>query len=134
MRWKPGALLQKTHSNVEDVHSDTTHFLFGADTLLGSPLEGGNTGILDLVQVLHTLGDVDHQVGTGRIGTKTPDLPSISDIPPELVSHDPSTRLEIVAGADLAALDSEGELLLDGLGLEIQAVVLVLGLGQGNDG
>jgi len=83
---------------------------------------------------LHTLGDIDHQVGTSGIGTETPDLPGIGDIPSILVSQDPSTGLEIVTGVDLAVFDGKSELLIEGLGLEIQAVVLVLGLGQCDDG
>ena len=126
--------LRKTHSNIKDIYPNTTHFLLSADTLLGSPLEGGDTRILDFVQVLHTLGDIDQQIGTSSIGTETPDLPSIGNIPPVLVGHKPSTSLEIVTGIDLAVLNSEGELVLEGQGLEVQTVVLVLGLGQGNDG
>lgn len=51
-----------------------------------------------------------------------------------LVSHEPSTSLEIVTGTDLAVLNGEGEFFIEGLGLEIQTVMLVLGLGQGDDG
>jgi len=125
---KAGSILKETHSNIKDVNSDTTHVLFSADTLLGSPLEGGDTRILDFVQVLHTLGDIDQQIGTGRIGAETPDLPCVGDVPSELISHDPSASLEIVTGADLATLNGGGEIFFDRLGLEIQTVVLVLGL------
>ena len=126
--------LRETHSNINDVDSDAAHVLFSTDTLLGGPLEGSDTRILDFVQVLYTLGDVNQQIGTSSIGTETPDLPGVGNIPSVLVSHNPSTSLEIVTGTDFAALDSIGKLLLDGLGLEVQAVVLILGLGQGNDG
>jgi len=119
----------ETHGNIEDINSDTTHVLLGADTLLGSPLEGGDTRILDFVQVLYTLGDIDHKVGTSCIGTETPDFPGVGNIPSILVSHNPGTSLEIVAGINLAVLNSEGEFLIKGLGLEIQTVVLVLGFG-----
>ena len=83
---------------------------------------------------MHTLGDIDQQIGTGGIGAETPDLPGVGDIPSELISHDPSASLEIVTGADFATLNGTRKLFFDGLGLEIQTVVLVLGLGQGNDG
>jgi len=83
---------------------------------------------------LHTLGNIDQQVGTRGIGPETPDLPGIGNIPSVLVSHDPCTSLEIVTGIDLAILDSDGEFLIEWLGFEIETVVLVLGLGQGNDG
>ena len=83
---------------------------------------------------MHALGDIDQQVGTGGIGTETPDLPCIGNIPSVLISHNPSASLEIVTGANLALLDSFGELLIDRQGFEIQTVVLVLGFGKGNDG
>ena len=52
-----------------------------------------------------------HRIGTGGIGTETLDLPGrVGDIPSVLISHDPSTSLEIVTGVVLAVLDSEGEL------------------------
>ena len=128
------ALPHGTHGNIEDINSDTTHVLFSADTLLGSPLEGGDTRILNFVQVLHTLGDINHQVGTSCIGAETPDLPGVGNIPSVLVSHNPCTSLEIVTGINLAVFNSEGEFLIEGQGLEIQTVVLVLGFRQGNDG
>ena len=124
----------KAYSDIKDVDSDTSHVLLGANTLPCSPLEGGDARILDFVQVLHPLGDIDQQIRAGGIGTETPDLPGIGDIPSELISHNPSTSLEIVTGADLAVLDGEGEFLFDGQGFQIQTIVLVLGLGEGDYG
>ena len=48
-----------TYKDIEEVEPDTPHILFGADTLLSCPLEGSNAGILDLVKVLHTFGNVN---------------------------------------------------------------------------
>ena len=42
---------------------NTAHVLLAHDTLLGGPLEGGNTRVLDLIQVLHSLGHIRQQVG-----------------------------------------------------------------------
>ena len=117
--------LRETRSNIKDIDLDATHALFSTDTLLGGPLEGGDTRILDLVQVLHTLGDVNQQIGTSSIRTKTPDLPGVGNIPSVLVSHNPSsTSLKIVMGTDFAALDSISEVLPGGQG---KAIVLILG-------
>lgn len=124
----------ETYSDIEDVEANTTHVLLTADTLLGRPLEGSNTRILDFVEVLHTLGDIDEQVGAGGVGTEAPNLPGVSDVPAELVSEETSTELVIVTSVDLAVLDGEGELLIDGHGLDVETVVLVLGLGQSDDG
>ena len=115
-----------THRNIEDVHTDTTHVLLSADTLLGRPLEGSNTRILDFVQVLNTLGDINNHVGTSGVGTETPDLPRVRNIPSELVGKDTRTKLEIVTSADLTTLDGLGQFFVDGQGLDVETIVLVL--------
>ena len=126
--------MRKNHAyrNIEDVEADTAHVLLSADTLLRCPLEGSDAGVLDLVEVLHTLRDIDEQVRAGRVGTEAPNLTGVRDIPAELVRENASTSLEIVAGVDLAGLDGERELLLDGHGLDVETVVLVLRLRQGD--
>ena len=63
------AALESRCAHLEDA---ATHILLGHDALLGGPLEGGNAGVLDLVQVLHALGDVRQQVGARRVGAKAP--------------------------------------------------------------
>lgn len=119
-------------SNIKDVEADGAHGLLSNGTLTGGPLETGDNGILDFVEVLDGLGLVNQQVGTGGVGTETPNLTGIGDIPAVLVSKDTGTSLEIVTGADLAGLDGEGDLLVKGLGSQVQTVVLVGGLGQGS--
>lgn len=119
--------------NIEDVEADGSHGLLSDGTLTTGPLETGNNGILDFVEVLNGLGLVDQQVGTGAVRTEGPDLSGIGDIPTEVVGEDTGTSLEIVTGADLASLDGERELLIDGLGNHVQTVVLVGRLGQGSD-
>ena len=119
--------------NIEDVEADGAHGLLGNGTLAGGPLETGDDGILDFVEVLDGLGLVDEQVGTGGVGAEGPDLTGVGDIPAEVVGEDTGTSLEIVTRADLAALDGSGELLLHGLGNHVETVVLVGRLGQGSD-
>lgn len=119
--------------NIEDVESGGSQGLLSDGTLTGGPLETGHNGILDFVEVLDGLGLVDQQVGAGTVGTEGPDLSGVGDIPTEVVGEDTGTGLEIVTGADLAALNGERELLIDGLGNHVQTVVLVGRLGQGSD-
>jgi hypothetical protein len=91
--------------NIHDVESARTHWLFGDWSFTGSPLETGDDGILDFVQVLNGLSLVNQQVGTVSIWAETPDLTGIGDIPAEVVSQDTGTSLEIVTGANSAGLD-----------------------------
>lgn len=118
--------------DIEDVEADGTQRLLGNGTLTGSPLETRDERVLDFVEVLDGLGLVNQQVGTGGVGTETPDLAGVGDIPAVLVGHETGTSLEVVTGGDLASLDGERELLAHGGGGQVQTVVLVGRLGQGS--
>lgn len=117
--------------NIHDVESNTSQVLLGASSLLGSPLETGDTRVLDFVQVLDGLGGVNHQVGSGGFGTETPNLSGLSHIPSEFVGQQSGSDLEVVSGSDLAGFDGNGKLLVQGQGVHPDSVVLVLRLGQG---
>jgi len=80
-------------SNIHDVESDTSHLLLTTDTLSGNPLETGNDGILDLVQVLDSLGDVDDAVRARALGAEAPDLAGLGDIPAVRVGEDAGAGL-----------------------------------------
>ena len=116
--------------DIEDVEADRAHGLLSDGTLARGPLETRDNGVLNLIEVLDGLGLVDKQVGALAIGTEGPDLTGIGDIPVVVVGQDTGTGLEIVTGADLASLDGEGKLLVDGLGNHVQTVVLVGRLGE----
>merc|ERR1719259_1262505 len=55
------------------IEADTTHVFVTHDSLLGGPLEASNAGVLDLVEVLHSLGGVNEQVCSSRLWSKGPD-------------------------------------------------------------
>lgn len=117
-------------SNIKDVEADRAHGLLSDGTLTGGPLETRDERVLDFVEVLDGLGLVNQQVGTGGVGTEAPNLTGIGDIPAVLVSKETGTSLEIITGGDLASLNGQGDLLVKGLGSEVQTVVLVGRLGQ----
>ena len=127
-------ILPRTHRNIEDVHTDTTHVLLAKNTLLRCPLEGSNARILDFVEVLNTLGDINEDVRASGIRAEAPDFPGIGDVPAELVGEETSADLVIVARVDLARLNRESEGLVNGHRLRVQTVVLVLRLRQRNNG
>mmetsp|Transcript_18805 Transcript_18805/g.38200 ORF Transcript_18805/g.38200 Transcript_18805/m.38200 type:complete len:850 (-) Transcript_18805:55-2604(-) len=118
----------RVHGYVEDREADTTHVLLADHALLCHPVEPSNNGILHLIQVLHSLGAVDHQVGPHDVRTEGPDLASNVHIPAVLVGQQTSTDLDIVTGSDLSAIDLVGEVLAKGTGLEVKTVMLVRGL------
>lgn len=116
--------------DIHDVETNGTHWLFGNGTFLGGPLETGDNGILDFVEVLHSLGLVDEQVGAGGLRTEAPNLSGIGDVPTVVVSEDPGTSLEIVTRADSASLNVLANLLRQRGGGDVETVVLVGRLGQ----
>jgi hypothetical protein len=120
--------------NILDVEADGTHGLLGNGTFLGGPLETGDNGILDFVEVLDGLGLVNQQVGTVGVGTEAPNLTGISDIPTEVIGEDTGTSLKIVTGSDLTGLNGLRDLLGQRLGGHVDTVVLVGGLGQSSHG
>jgi len=119
-------------SNIKDVEADGAHRLLTKGTLASGPLETGDNRILDFLQVLDGLGLVDQQVGASGIGTESPNLAGIGDIPAEVVSEDTGAGLEIVPRRDASSLDLLAELLIKRLSNHVQTVVLVRRLGQGS--
>ena len=119
--------------NIHDVEADTTHRLLSEGTLAGGPLETGGDGILDFVEVLDGLGLIDNQVGTSHVGTESPDLSGVGNIPPVVVSEDTGTGLHIVTRRNLAVLDILAELVAKRLGIHVDTVVLVGRLGKRGD-
>lgn len=63
--------------NIHDVEADRAEWLLSNWTLTGSPLETGNDGILDFVEVLNSLGLINEQVGTGGVWAEAPNLTGI---------------------------------------------------------
>jgi len=119
--------------DIHDVEADGTHGLLGDGTFLGGPLETRDHRVLDFAQELHSLGLVDEQVGTSGVRTEAPNLTGIRNIPAVLVSEDTGAGLEIVAGSDRASLNGLGHFLVQGLGNDVETVVLVGRLGQSSD-
>lgn len=64
-----------------DVDPDSSHVLLTQDSLVCGPLESSDDGILDLVQVLHSLGDVHHSVRSGLVRSETPDFTCVVNVP-----------------------------------------------------
>jgi len=123
----------RVECDIVKVETNTTDVLIAHNTLLASPLESRDHGILDLIKVLDSLGHIDKDVGTLVLRTEAPDLTSISDIPAVVISHVTSTDLGILVDVELAALDVSSALLGERLSLHEETVVLVGRLGETHD-
>mmetsp|Transcript_34805 Transcript_34805/g.25142 ORF Transcript_34805/g.25142 Transcript_34805/m.25142 type:complete len:810 (-) Transcript_34805:10-2439(-) len=120
----------RVHRHVEDLEADAAHVLLADHALLGHPVEAGHHGILDLRQVLHGLGRVNHEVRADNVGAERPDLARHVDVPAEVVGKAATADLDIVTRGDVAGVDEVGEVLAKGQRLEVEAVVLVGRLGH----
>ena len=69
--------------------------------LLGGPLESSDDRILDLVEVLHSLGAVDEDVGSGGVGAEAPDLTGLGHVVFVLVGQVATADLEVVTSVHL---------------------------------
>ena len=93
----------RVQRHVVDIYSDSSHLLIAQHTLVGGPLESSNNGILDLVQVLYSLGHIDNNVGAGTIGAPAPDLtgvvyvPTIIFIKGELFTNEPENKVQLAS-------------------------------------
>jgi len=81
-------------------------------------LEGSDERVLDLIEVLDSLGLIEEKVGSGGVGTEAPDLSGVGDVPGVVVSEETSTILGVVSGGTFSLFDGFSETVGHGLGLE----------------
>jgi hypothetical protein len=91
--------------DVVDVETNAAHVLVAQHSLLGCPLEPCDDGVLDFVKVLNTLRDVNNDVRASSLGSKAPDLTSLSRIVFVLFGQDTGAVLSFIAGIDFTLLD-----------------------------
>mmetsp|Transcript_10320 Transcript_10320/g.11764 ORF Transcript_10320/g.11764 Transcript_10320/m.11764 type:complete len:304 (-) Transcript_10320:1593-2504(-) len=114
------------HDHIIDVESAATQRLLHEDTSQRHLHEGAHNGVLDLVQVLHTLGGVDDNVGLSIGGkTEAPDLPGLSDIPLEVVGEHAGALLHVHVLLEDSLVHRGAELIAQRLGVQVDTVVLV---------
>ena len=111
--------------HVVNVEADASHVLVDHDTFLSGPLEGSFHRVLDLLKVLHLLGNIDKHVSASGLRTETPNFLGIIWIPLVLVSELSVSDLWILLGSDLVVLNSLSELISKWLGLHEDSVMLV---------
>ncbi len=116
--------------DVHEVEPAAAHLLLADGTVLGSPGESTNDRLLNLEEVVDSLGGVDKEVGSSAVGAEGPDLTSLRDVPAELVGHLAALGLVLSSGVDVPVVNGIAELLGEGLGLDEETVVLVGGLGE----
>merc|ERR1719411_950364 len=104
--------------HIIDVEPTVAHVLIAQAALLCSPLETSHHTVLDLVQILHSLG----------VGSEAPDLPGLCDVVVVLVSQVAAPGLEVIPGIHFTVLNVLGEAVGHGDSLHEQPVVLVGGL------
>jgi len=116
--------------DIIDGKLDTTHVLFAKNTFLGGPLEGGSARVLDLIEVLDSLGGIAKNVGTSSFRTKAPEFTTFSGIPSVLFTNDLGAKFEIVTGIDFSLVNVLSKSLRKRFSLHEKTIVLVGRLGE----
>merc|ERR1712002_63785 len=111
--------------HVLDVEADAAHVLVTQHTFFRGPLEAGDDRVLDLVEILDSLGGVDENIGSGSFGTEAPDLTGFVHVVFVFVAEVTATNLEVLLVGDIAFVDILGETVGHGLSSEVKPVVLV---------
>lgn len=92
----------RVEGNIIDVEPDSSQILLRQDSLLGRPLEASHHRVLDLIEVLDSLGAVHEDVGPGALGAEAPDLTRFSHVVLVFVGEVTRTGLEVVTGVHFA--------------------------------
>lgn len=87
-------------------------------------------GLLDFVQVLHSVRGIAEDVGAVAVGTEGPDLAHQLHVHAVGGGHVARALLELLLGRHLLVLDLLGQAVGHGLHVHVQTVVLVGGLRQ----
>merc|ERR1719219_2989780 len=106
-----------------------SHVLVAENSLLGGPLEASNTGVLDFIEILNSLGAVNEDVGAEGLGAEAPDLSGLSDVIVVLLGEVAGPGLQLVPGVHLAVVDVLSQAVGHGDSSHEQSVVLVGRLG-----
>mmetsp|Transcript_17081 Transcript_17081/g.20573 ORF Transcript_17081/g.20573 Transcript_17081/m.20573 type:complete len:397 (+) Transcript_17081:628-1818(+) len=120
--------------NIVNFELDSTHVLIAQGTFLSGPLHGSNAGVLDFVQVLHSLTHVNEHVRTSGLGTEAPDLLGQILVPFELLSKETTTSLGVIPRSNKTLINGFRQSFLHGNGLQVDTVMLVGRLGHNSSG
>jgi len=111
--------------HIVNVEADASHVLVDHNTLLGSPLEGSFTRVLDLLEVLYLLGNIDKHVSASGLRTEAPDFLGIIRIPFEIVLELAGSLSLVLLGGNLVFLNSQRQFITERCSLAVDSVVLV---------
>lgn len=114
---------------INDVDSHSSQNFFAKDTVGGDNLESSDTGILDFVHELTSLGLVDDDVGSLTIWAERPDFQSFFLGPSEFVHHLDSF-LSFTLHVNFTGLNSSAKFFANWFSIDMESVMLVCGLGH----
>ena len=119
----------RMQGHIRDIEAHTPRVFLAQGFLFGGPVEASYHTVLDLVEALHTLGDVGEDTGAG-VRPKASDLVGFCHILLILLGQIADLLLEFLADGHFALVDVLGQAIREGPHLHVQLVVPILGLGQ----
>jgi len=121
--------------DIENVKLATSHLFFHKGTFFGSPLESGDNGIFDFVQVVNSLGGVNNDVWSDDIRTEAPDLFGVVWVPAPFFSQVVDLFFGVLEfWRDFFVFHLDDQIGLDWLGFHEDSVMLVWRFGQRGHG
>ena len=111
--------------NIVDVEADASHVLVDHNTFLGGPLESGFHRILDLLQVLHLLGNINKHVRASGLRTEAPDFLGIIGIPLEIVLELAGSFSHVLFRGNFVIFNCKRQFITERSSLTVNSVMLV---------
>jgi len=112
-------------SNIQHVESNTSHILLCHHWLFSGPLEGSFHRISDFVQVLHSLGLINEEVGTRCFWTEAPNLDSFVLIPFVFFSEESVSFFLVHLWCNCVTINGSWQFITKRSGLDVESVMLV---------
>lgn len=94
-----------------DVNAHSAHVLFGQDTFFGGPLESSLDTVLNLIEILYSLGSINDNISSSGLGSEAPDLHGVIRVKFILVSEDNSACLCVLFSGDLIIINGLSEII-----------------------
>jgi hypothetical protein len=94
-----------------DVNTHSAHVFFGHDTFFGGPLESSLDTVLNLIEILYSLGGINDKISSSSLGSEAPNLHGVIRVKVVLVTEDNSACLCVLFSGDLIIINALSELI-----------------------
>lgn len=94
-----------------NINAYSAHVLFGHDTFFGGPLESSLDTVLNLIEILYSLGGINDNISSSGLWSEAPDLHGVIRVKVILVTEDNSACLWVLFSVDLIIINGLSEII-----------------------